>query len=60
MKIDFGNTASQIVLQSVRTLVTLILIGGTAVFFVEHGTGALSYTLDNLATAHDLLINLTV
>lgn len=57
MKTDINNVASQIIFQGLRTLASIILIGGIAILFVQDGTGVLVQSWDHLADASNLLAN---
>ncbi|HRK97841.1 MAG: hypothetical protein KDJ26_02065 [Alphaproteobacteria bacterium] len=55
MNIDFENTGTQIVFQTVRGLLTLAGMSGIIVAFIEGGTGTFFESFDRLEQAADLL-----
>lgn len=53
-----NSTISQIIYQSVRAMVTIIMFGGMAALLVNGGTGIFEESLENFENARDLLTNL--
>ncbi len=51
------SVMSQIIFQSIRTMVSIVLVGGIALLFIQDGTGVLTQSLDNLENAKNLLTN---
>jgi hypothetical protein len=55
MNMDFDTTGSQIILQSIRGILTVIGLAGVVVVFVESGTNTMFQTFERLAQASDML-----
>ncbi|HOO50764.1 MAG TPA: hypothetical protein PLK94_05670 [Alphaproteobacteria bacterium] len=55
MNFEFDTTESQIVFQSLRSILTVVGLAGVVVVFVEGGTGTVFETFDRLAQASDML-----
>ncbi|HNQ92134.1 MAG TPA: hypothetical protein PKI93_04310 [Alphaproteobacteria bacterium] len=55
MNIDFSRTGHQIIFQSVRSVATIVGLGGMAVAFLEFSTGAFFVSTERLMQASDLL-----
>lgn len=55
MNIDLSRTSSQVIFQSVRSVATIVGLGGIVVVFIESGTGTFFETFDRLAQASDIL-----
>jgi hypothetical protein len=53
------STVSQIIFQSVRAMVTIIMFGGMAALLINGGTGIFEQSLENFENARDLLTNLS-
>ncbi|MDY0030158.1 MAG: hypothetical protein RBR86_09485 [Pseudobdellovibrionaceae bacterium] len=52
---NFETTGNQIILQSIRSLLTVIGLAGVVVVFVENGTNTMFQTFERLAQASDML-----
>jgi hypothetical protein len=57
MKTNNG-TISQVIYQSVRAMVTIIMFGGMTALFINGGSGIFEQSLENFENARDLLTNL--
>jgi hypothetical protein len=55
MNMNFETTGNQIILQSIRSLLTVIGLAGVVVVFVENGTNTMFQTFERLAQASDML-----
>ena len=53
------SIVSQIILQSVRTVVTIIMFGGMAALLINGVTGIFEQSLENFENTRDLLTNLS-
>lgn len=57
MKTNMNSTGFQVLFQGVRTLISVSLIAGITVFFIQGGSGAFAQSWDNLANASAILDN---
>ena len=57
MKTNMNSTGFQVIFQGLRTVVSIALIAGITVFFIQNGTGAFAQSWNNLAQATDILMN---
>jgi hypothetical protein len=55
MKLDINAVSTQIVFQSVMATVSLILVGGLGVLFIQSGTGLLDEAFISLSQISDIL-----
>ena len=53
------SIVSQIIFQSVRTVVTIIMFGGMAALLINGVTGIFEQSLENFENTRDLLTNLS-
>lgn len=53
-----NNTLSQLMFQTIRATVTIIMFGGMTALFINMGTDAFEHTLENFENARDLLSGL--
>jgi len=53
------STVSQIIFQSVRAMVTIIMFGGMAALLINGVTGIFEQSLENFENTRDLLTNLS-
>lgn len=58
MNINTDSAGTQIIVQSIRSLLTLAGLGGVVVIFIESGTGRFIETFERLAHAADIFSNL--